>query len=97
MAVGPSFSYTAGEPMGASSKADLVVLVESIDGGSRIIGLDSVFSGTVILVDYEEYMKVLNGTWTKHTGDTVSHEELASRIRKAQNDDLSIILIHIVE
>ena len=87
----------SGEPGGTKDKINLnsEALVDSIDGSSGIIDLNSFFSGTVILVDYAEYMKVLNGTWVKYTGDSVSSGELASRIRKAQDEDLPVILIHV--
>ena len=97
MTTGPSFSYTVGEPMDANNKVDSnsEVLVDSIDGSRRIIDLDSVLSGTVILVDHVEYMKVLSGVWVRYTGSTISSEELASRIRMAQGGDLPVILIHV--
>ena len=96
MTAGPSFAYTVGEPMGANNKVDSgsEVIVDSIDGGQRTIDLDSAFSGTVILVDYAEYMKLSEGTWIEHNGQRKTSEELATQIREAQNDDLSTILVH---
>ena len=91
-----SSAPTVGDPMGANDKADFgsEVLIDSIDGSSRTIDLDSVFSGTVILVNHKEYMKILNGTWVKHTGSTISSENLTLQIREAQDEDLPVTLIH---
>lgn len=87
----------SGEPGGTKDKINLnsEVLVDSIDGSSRIIDLGSVLSGAVILVNHVEYMKVLSGVWVRYTGSTISSEELASRIRMAQGGDLPVILIHV--
>lgn len=96
MSVGPSFAYTVGEPMGDNNKVDSgsEVIVDSIDGGQRTIDLDSAFSGTVILVDYAEYMKLSEGIWIRHSGQRKTSEDLATQIREAQDDDLPVTLIH---
>ena len=96
MAVGSSLAYTVGEPMDANNKVDSgsEVIVDSIDGGQRTIDLDSAFSGTVILVNYAEYMKLSEGIWIRHSGQRKTSEDLATQIREAQKDDLSIILVH---
>lgn len=96
MAVGPSFAYTVGEPMGANDKDDFgsEVLIDSIDGSGRTIDLDSAFSGTVILVDYAEYMKLSGGIWIRHNGQRKNPENLATQIRETQDDGLPVTLIH---
>ena len=85
------------EPADAKNKTglDSEVLVDSIDGACRIIDLGSVFSGTVVLVDYAEYMKLSEGIWIRHNGQKTPPNELASRIREAQDEDLPVILIHV--
>lgn len=91
-----SSALTVGDPMGANDKVNSgsEVIVDSIDGSSRTVDLDSVLSGTVILINHEEYMKILNGTWVRYTGSTISSENLTLQIRKAQSEDLNTTLIH---
>ena len=70
------------------------VLVDSIDGSCRIIDLDSAFFGTVILVDYAEYMRLSGRIWIRYNGQRKTPEDLATQIREAQDDDLPVTLIH---
>jgi hypothetical protein len=72
------------------------VTVTDRDGRDVTLDLACVTAGTLVTLGVGEYMNLMDDSWIKYDGEKVSSEALASRIREAQKDDLSTILVHML-
>ena len=77
------------------SESGTVVTVENPDGTSRDVDLWALASGTLVKVCGSEYMNIVGGNWVKYTGEIVSPEELADKIRTTSRSDGLPRLVHI--
>ena len=72
-----------------------VVTVEDSSGTNSTVDLWTLNSGTLIKVCCAEYMRTVSGNWVKYTGEVMSPEELADKIRATSGSDGLPHLVHI--
>jgi len=81
-----------GEPQ---SESGTVVTIEDLDETKRDVDLWAIVAGTLVKVCSAEYMKIMGEGWVKYTGDTISSEELADKVRAAQRCGESALLVYV--